>query len=217
MKQVFAPGCALMIYKPELGEKLLKYLNKGSNDIEMHLTCCQHEPNLPIDTQVINICAGCDRRYRSLYEGISTISLWEVLAKSKTFPFPDYNGKEMTLHDPCPVRSEARVHDSVRKLLEMMNIKIKETKNNRDKSICCGDSLHGEVSSDIVKSAMIKRAAEMPCEDVVVYCVSCIKSMHIGGKKAWHLVDLLFNEESDPQTYETTEWHKELQEFIDKH
>lgn len=217
MKQVFAPGCALMIYKPELGEKLLEYLNRGSNDIEVHLTCCQHEPNLPTNTQVINICAGCDRRYRSLYEGVSTISLWEVLAESKNFPFPDYNGREMTLHDPCPVRSEARVHDAVRKLLKRMNIKIRETKNNRERSICCGDSLHGEVSTDMVKAAMVKRAAEMPCEDVVVYCVSCIKSMHIGGRKAWHLVDLLFNEESDPQTYETTEWHRELQEFIDQH
>ena len=217
MKQVFAPGCALMIYKPQLGEKLLEYLNKDSENIDMHLTCCQHEPGLPDNTQVINVCAGCDRRYRSLYEGISTISLWEILAESKTFPFPDYSGKEMTLHDPCPVRSEARVHDSVRKILEKMYIKIKETKNNRGKSICCGDSLHGKVSGDIVKSAMIKRASEMPCEDVVVYCVSCIKSMHIGGKKPWHLIDLLFNETSDPQTYDTCEWHKELQSFIDKH
>ena len=217
MKQVFAPGCALMVYKPQLGERLLKYLNTGSDSIEMHLTCCQHEPNLPVNTQVINICAGCDKRYRSLYEGVSTISLWEILAESETFPFPDYNGREMTLHDPCPVRSEARVHDSVRKLLERMNIKLIETKNNRNRSICCGDSLHGKVSHDIVKSAMMRRAAEMPCEDVVVYCVSCIKSMHIGGRKAWHLVDLLFNEESDPQTYETSQWHKELQEFIDRH
>lgn len=217
MKQVFAPGCALMIYKPELGEKILKYLNKDSTDIEMHLTCCQHEPNLPTNTEVINICAGCDRRYRSLYEGISTISLWEILAESKTFPFPDYNGKEMTIHDPCPVRSEAHVHDSVRKLLNKMNIKIKETKNNRAKSVCCGDCLHGKVSTEIVTEAMKKRATEMPCEDVVVYCVSCIKSMHIGGKKPQHLVDLLFNEKTDPQTYETTKWHEELQEFIDKH
>lgn len=217
MKQVFAPGCALMIYKPELGKKLLKYLNKDSNNIEMHLTCCQHEPNLPKNTQVINICAGCDKRYRSLYEGISTISLWEILAESNDFPFPDYKGREMTLHDPCPVRSETRVHDSVRKLLKRMNIKIKETKNNKGKSICCGDSLHGKVSKEIVKDAMMKRAAEMPCEDVVVYCVSCIKSIYIGGKTPWHLVDLLFNEESDLQTYDTTEWHMELQEFIDQH
>ncbi|MFA6877870.1 MAG: (Fe-S)-binding protein [Fusobacterium sp.] len=217
MKQVFAPGCALMIYKPESGKKVLKYLSENLNDIEMYLTCCQHEPSLPKNTQIINVCAGCDRRYRSLYEGISTISLWEILAESKFFVFPDYNGKEMTIHDPCPVRSEARVHDSVRKLLKRMNIKVKETKNNRDKSICCGDSLHGKVSSYIVKEAMKKRALEMPCENVVVYCVSCIKAIHIGGKKPRHLIDLLFNEDSNPQVYETTEWHEELQKFINKH
>ena len=28
MKRVFAPGCALMIYKPQLAEKMLEFLNK---------------------------------------------------------------------------------------------------------------------------------------------------------------------------------------------
>lgn len=217
MKQVFAPGCALMIYKPELGKKLLKYLNKELNDVQMHLTCCQHEPYLPNNTQVINICAGCDRRYRSLYKGISTISLWEILAVSQIFPFPNYSQKEMTIHDPCPVRSEPRVHDAVRKLLKRMNIKVKETKNNREKSICCGDSLYGKTSDDIIKSNMIKRASEMPCENVVVYCVSCVKALHIGSKKSRHLIDLLFNQNTDPQVYKTNEWHEKLQNFIDKH
>jgi hypothetical protein len=27
MRKVFAPGCALMIYKPELGKKVLEFLN----------------------------------------------------------------------------------------------------------------------------------------------------------------------------------------------
>ena len=39
MSQVFAPGCALMIYKPELGTRLLEYLNDGPDRIAEHLTC----------------------------------------------------------------------------------------------------------------------------------------------------------------------------------
>lgn len=57
-------------------------------------------------------------------------------------------------------------------------------------------------SVDQVKAQIKKRADEMPCEDVVVYCVSCIKAMHIGGKKPRHLVDLLFREETVPGTFE---------------
>ena len=106
MSQVFAPGCALMLHKPALANKLLEWLNGGAERVPEHLTCCRHEPGLPAGTRIINVCAGCDRRYRELYPGISTISLWEVLADS-TFPFPDYGGASMAVLDACPTRTEA--------------------------------------------------------------------------------------------------------------
>lgn len=217
MKQIYAPGCALMIYKPKLANKVLEFLNKDSGDIPEHLICCRHDPHLEKGTMVINTCAGCDRRYRQLYEGITTISLWEVLAESKTFPFPNYNGLEMSIHDACPTRTEERVHSAIRKLLKRMNIKIVEAENTGTKSICCGDSFYGSLPVDDVKKKMRERAHEMPCENVVVYCVSCIKAIYIGGKKPRYMVDLLFGEETQIDTYEPDEWHSELNKFIDKH
>lgn len=217
MKQVYAPGCAFMIYKPELAKKVLEFLNKDMGDVPEHLVCCRHEPGLERGTRVINTCAGCDRRYRELYDGISTISLWEILAESNTFPFPDYNGMEMTIHDACPTRTEERVHDAIRKLLERMNIKVIEPENTRTNAKCCGDSFYGILPVEKVKEQMKKRSDEMPCDDVVVYCVSCIKAIHIGGKKPRYIVDLLFGEETTAGTFEPDAWHHELQKFIDEH
>jgi len=217
MKQVYAPGCAFMIYKPELAKKVLGFLNKNLGDIPEHLICCRHEPNLESGTQVINTCAGCDRRYRELYDGISTISLWEILTESKTFPFPDYNGIKMSIHDACPTRTEKRVHSAIRKLLERMNIKVIEPKNTRTQAICCGDSFYGTLPVELVKEQMKKRSNKMPCEYVVVYCVSCIKAMHIGGKKPRYIVDLLFGEETGISIFEPDVWHDELQKFVDEH
>ena len=217
MKQVYAPGCALMIYKPELAKKVLGFLNKNLGDIPEHLICCRNESNLKSGTQLINTCAGCDKRYRELYDGISTISLWEILAESKTFPFQNYNGMEMSIHDACPTRTEERVHSAIRKLLERMNIKVIEPKNTRTNSNCCGDSFYGTLSVEKVKEQMKKRSDEMPCENVVVYCVSCIKAMYIGDKKPRYIVDLLFEEETKIRTFQPDEWHNELQKFIDKH
>lgn len=37
----------------------------------------------------------------------------------------------------------------------------------------------------------------MPCEEVVVYCASCITSMSVGGKRPRYLLDLLFGEDTD--------------------
>lgn len=217
MKKVYAPGCALMIYKPELVKKVLDFLNSDLGNIDEHLICCRHEPKLDKGIQIINTCAGCDKRYRELYEGITTISLWEVLAQSKTFPFPDYKGKEMAILDACPTRHEERVHNAVRVLLKRMNIHVVEPEKTRTKGTCCGDSFYGVLPVEQVKQQMKKRAGEMPADDDVVYCVSCCKSMYIGGKKPRYLVDLLFEEDTIIGTFEPDEWHGQVNDFINEH
>lgn len=217
MKKVFAPGCALMIYKPELGKKVLDFLNSSLGNIDEHLICCRHEPNLDKGTEIINTCAGCDKRYRELYEGITTISLWEVLADNREFQFPNYNGVTMAIQDACPTRNQERVHDAVRELLKKMNIRVVEPEKTRTKGTCCGDSFYGVLPVEQVKEQMKKRAEEMPAEDVVVYCVSCTKSMHIGSKKPRYLLDLLFKEETVPGIFEPDYWHEQLDNFINEH
>lgn len=217
MNQVFAPGCAMMIYKPQHGARLLELLRTDLGDIREHLTCCRHQPALPPGTSIINTCAGCDRRYRELYAGITTVSLWEVLAQSGTFPFPDYAGSKMAVLDACPTRDQERVHNAVRTLLHKMNITVVEPASTRTAGTCCGDSFYGVLPTDEVKQRMQKRAAEMPVQDVAVYCVSCCKAMHIGGKTPRYLVDLLLGEPTEPGTFEPDEWHAELDKFINEH
>ncbi|MBF0548030.1 MAG: (Fe-S)-binding protein [Candidatus Riflebacteria bacterium] len=217
MKNVFAPGCALLIYKPELGMKVFDFLKKQFSDLKEHTICCKHEPKLAENTRVINICPGCDKRYRELYKGVSTVSLWEILSESNDFPFPDYKKKKMSILDACPTRDQARVHNSIRILLQKMNIDLIEPSKTREKGTCCGDNFFGKLPVEKVKEQMKNRASEMPCEDTVVYCVSCIKSMHIGGKKPRYLVDLLFQEETQPKVFEPDDWHKQVDEFINTH
>jgi Fe-S oxidoreductase len=213
----FNPGCAMSIYKPEMENRILDFLNQNYKETALHKTCCRHEPRLPKGSLIINVCAGCDRRFRSLYEGITTISLWEIIDGRDSFGFPDYNSHAMSLHDPCPVRERPQVHRAVRNLLGKMNVQIVEPAFNGPRSICCGDDSYPALPVDTVRKLMIKRADSMPCEDVCVYCVSCIKAMHIGGKKPRHLIDLLMNEPTEPQIYDTVQWHEQLQEYIDRH
>lgn len=217
MKTYFNPGCALSIYKPEMEIEILGFLNKNYQETALHKICCRHDPQIEKGSLIINVCAGCDRRFRSLYEGISTISLWEIIDELDSFAYPDHQGLKLSVHDACPVREKPQVHQAVRNLLKKMNIEIFETKFNGTRSICCGDDFYPKNPVDKVHQAMRKRAESMPCEDVCVYCVSCIKSFHIGGKTPRHLVDLLMNEPTDPQMSDTVKWHEQLQEYIDLH
>jgi Fe-S oxidoreductase len=217
INRVFAPGCALMLYKPELAEKLHSLLNENLGEIEKLMICCHHNPQLSAPTEIVNICPGCDKRFRNDYKNSSTISLWEILADSDFFTFPNYHGKCMTILDACPTRDQERVHKAIRKVLHKMNVTLVEPKNTRTKSTCCGDSFYGVIPTDKVKKLMINRASEMPLDDIVVYCVSCIKSVFNGGKKPHYIIDLLFEDETVPKTYEPDDWHSELNLYIEKH
>ncbi len=215
--QVYAPGCALMIYRPELAGRVLAHLNADGPSVTQHLTCCRHSPQLPEGTEIINTCPGCDRRYRELYDGITTVSLWELLAGTTTFPFPDYRGLEMTVQDACPTRTEERVHAAVRRLLARMHIQVVEPRFTKTHAVCCGDTFFGVLPIELVKQQMAARAAQMPRDDVVVYCVSCVKALHLGGRRPRHLLDLLFGEDTTPGPCQPDGWHAEIQAYIDSH
>ena len=213
----FNPGCALNIYKPEKEAQILQYLKETYPDVKLHDICCHFDPKVPNNSCIVNICAGCDRRFRSLYEGVSTISLWEVIDSLDNFPFPNYGGEVMTLHDACPVREKPAVHEAVRNLLKKMNIELIETEFHGTRSICCGDDFYKKIPLEDVHIKMKERADSMPCENVVVYCVSCIKSMSVGGKTPRHLVDLLFGEETVPQEKGVDGYHDDVDAYIEAH
>jgi Fe-S oxidoreductase len=215
--RIFAPGCALMLYKPELADKLHIILNEQLGPMDQLMVCCRHDPNVVSLTEVITICPGCDKRFRNDYPLTTTVSLWEILAENDFFEFPDYHGKTMTIHDACPTRDQERVQAAIRKVIKKMHIDLVEPLKTGSRSICCGDSFWGLIPVDDVKDQMRKRASEMPVEDVIVHCVSCIKSMVNGGKRPRYLVDLLFNETTVPKTFEPDEWHAELNAYIETH
>ncbi len=216
-RRLFAPGCALMLYKPRHAERLQRMLSEKLGGVDLFLTCCRHVPPLPAGAQVINVCPGCDRRYRKNYADASTISLWEVLAADALFPLPDYAGREMTIIDACPTRGRPGVHDAVRTLLRAMNVRLVEPDKTRERSTCCGDDLWGSAPTEKVVRQMKKKASEMPVDDVVVYCVSCSEAMFVGGRRPRHLVDLLFGEETVPIVMDPDEWHRRIDEFVAGH
>ena len=216
-KCYFNPGCAMSLYKPEAVEEILHLLNRRFLPTQLHTTCCRHEPELPAGATIINNCAGCDRRFRSLYDGIQTISLWEVLDAIPALPLPTYDGMQLSVHDSCSFRKKPQVHAAVRSLLDKMHIEVVESACSGTKSICCGDNFYPHVSIEEVNAFQKKRAAQMPCQDVAVYCVSCIKSMAIGGKTPHHMMDLVLGLPTEPGETRLDVYHKELDDYIEEH
>ena len=132
-------------------------------------------------------------------------------------PLPTYDGLQLSVHDSCSFRKKPQVHAAVRSLLDKMHIEVVESEFSGTRSVCCGDNFYPHVSIEEVTAFQKKRAAQMPCQDVAVYCVSCIKSMHIGGKTPHHMMDLVLGEETDPQETRIDLYHEALDQYIEEH
>ncbi len=213
----FNPGCAMSIYKPELIEPMLTLLRKTFGDVKYHSICCRHNPCLPEGATIINNCAGCDRRFRSEYPGIQTIAFWELLDSTPDWKIPDYEGLAVSVHDSCSFRQKPQVHTAVRNILRKMNMEIVESKFSGTKSICCGDNFYSHIPNEQVAEFQKKRAAQMPCANVVVYCIGCVRSMTAGGKQPLYLPDLVFGRKTEKMRNTLDEYHNDLNDYIAAH
>lgn len=216
-KCYFNAGCALNLYKPDVPQQMLSLLQRHFGNIKMHNTCCRHNPNVEDGATIINNCAGCDRRFRSLYDGVQTISFWEVMDSVPDLELPDYAGITVSVHDSCGYRHKPQVHVAVRNLLRKMHIKIVEADYHGTQSVCCGDNLYGYVPNAQVEERIKMRADQFPCDNVVVYCIGCVRAMESGGKRAYYLPDLLVGRETESMPDTLDEYHSRLGNYIEGH
>ena len=216
-KCYFNAGCAMSIHSPDTVRKLLALLRAHFGPVQLHTTCCRHEPGLPAGSTIINNCAGCDRRFRSQYAGIATISLWEVLNSIEHLPLPTYEGLRVSVQDSCSFRRKPQVHAAVRGLLMRMGIAVQDAPQSGGRSICCGDHFFRRVPNERAIAFQHMRAAQMPCQTVAAYCVSCIKSLAVGGKTPRHLADLVLGQPTDVGETNPDAWHAALDRWIEAH
>lgn len=219
-KKVFLPGCSLTSYSSELVEKTFEYLKETLGDIYLDVNCCGKPTESMGDMEkfekyfsklenkyknseveeVIVACPNCFSTIRKYSSNVKVTPIWEIISE---FGIPknlvnNYSDLDMrfTLHDPCPMRSESKVHNNVREILNSLGVKVEEFEKNRENSQCCGSGGMVRVTNpDISNVQTNKRANEAKTETIISYCESCCESMLIANKKSLHVLDFLFNKD----------------------
>ena len=130
---------------------------------------------------------------------------------------PIYDGLTVSVHDSCSFRRKPQVHAAVRNILRKMHIEIVESEFSGTKSICCGDNFYSHLPNERVAELQKKRAAQMPCENVVVYCIGCVRSMSVGGKQPLYLPDLVFGHCTEKMENTLDAYHGDLNDYIETH
>jgi Fe-S oxidoreductase len=141
-------------------------------------------------------CSSCCGIFEKYLSDIPFISLWEIIAQ---YGVPDSvkkgNGKILNIHDACSTRHNQKVQDSLRSIVAQLGYQIEELKYSKEKTKCCGYGglvyyANREQSDEFVRD----RISESK-DDLLVYCAMCKDLFVGGGKRTYHILDLLFAED----------------------
>ncbi len=208
---VFFPGCSLPGTRPDKTYRAYKYLKEMIPGIGIVLDCC-HKPSHDLGREVyfysifsaltallkksgikhiIVACPNCYKVFNEYGSDFSLRTVYDVIADFGITSENKGNGT-ITIHDPCAVRFESGIHDSVRRLSISQGFKIHEMKHNRERTICCGEGgVVSCLSPDFSRAWTSQRSEEAGEHRIVTYCAGC--AGYLSGKvPAVHILDLIF-------------------------
>ena len=216
---LFFPGCQLAASAPEHVKSVYALLTrKLSEGVGFMSRCC----GAPADwsgrvglfestvedflaswrklgsPRLILACPTCYEIFKTHLPDVPIVSLWETLDSLGLPETFDVRKREViAVHDACATRHERAIQGSVRNILRRLGYEIEELPLSQGKTECCGyGGLMFFANPELAKRAIRRRCEESP-QDYLAYCSMCRDYFAFAGKRAIHLLDLLFGKNTD--------------------
>ena len=160
----------------------------------------------------IMACSSCCAIFEKYLPDVPFLSLWEIFERYG-LPETAQNGKGhiLNVHDACSTRHNKNIHDSLRNIAGQLGYEIQELKYSKEKTKCCGYGglvyfANRDQSKDFVKDRIHESD-----EDLLVYCAMCKDLFVEGGKRTYHILDLIFGEDLEEAA------HKKMPNLSERH
>jgi Fe-S oxidoreductase len=235
---VFFPGCQLAGSAPDHVPQVLSYLAgalPAGTRLGLMLGCC----GAPADwagradlaaeawerlrqehaalgrPRPILACSSCHQVFRQKLPDLDVVLLWDLMAE-RGLPARAMSGhgRTVSVHDPCTSRHEPGLHASVRRLLAALDYQVAELPRSRVRTTCCGfGGVQWLANPEVAQKVVARRVQEGPA-DYVTYCAMCRDVFARGGKRTFHLLDLIFGQRAEAGSLplhppERSEWGTE--------
>ncbi|MGO9952803.1 MAG: pyridine nucleotide-disulfide oxidoreductase/dicluster-binding protein [Dissulfurispiraceae bacterium] len=220
-KSIFYPGCQLSASSPGQVAKVYDYLRQNiSGGVGLMLGCCgapaqwAGEKDLLEKTmgafakewrqmgspRIITACSSCYRVFKDFLKDAEAETLWSILAVHQ-LPQSEQKtmSKDLAVHDTCSTRYDESVQDNIRCILGKLGVQVTELNDNRNLTTCCSyGGLMSFANSEVAEKVVRRRIGESDI-DYVTYCAMCRDNFSARGKRALHILDLIWApDESDP-------------------
>ncbi len=149
--------------------------------------------------RLITACSSCIKTLREHLPQIPIEPLWPYVdGPLSSAAVPSSAGRKLAIHDPCSTRGMSEVEGSARQLLLRLGVDLQEL-NAPGLTTCCGyGGLVLFANPSIAQKTVSRRAAQSDA-DYVTYCAMCRDRFAHEGKRATHILDLVFPQQTtDP-------------------
>jgi Fe-S oxidoreductase len=219
---VFFPGCALPGTRTNRVIDLYGALRRTVPNLGLVLDCCT-KPSHDLGRidyfqeqfghlhrklvehgirEVLVACPNCLRMFSEYGRGLKVRMVYEVLADF--FNWPIKLTGTVTVHDPCGVRWDERVHQAVRRLITGSGLHIEEMKHHGISTFCCGEGGGvGYINRELSANWGRMRSHEAAGRRIITYCAGCTEYL-APLTPVSHLADLLFEPAETLQGREKT-------------
>ena len=141
---------------------------------------------------VLVACPNCYKIFKDYVNGLEVQTVYEVISTGD-LPAGATGSGEIVVHDPCPLREETAVQDSVRSILTRMGLSLSEMKHHGKLTVCCGEG--GSVG--FVRPVLAKKWGQIRRDDangrkIVTYCAGCAGFLNRVTPTV-HIADVLFS------------------------
>ena len=217
---IFFPGCQLSASSPEHVVHAYEYLRgKITGGVGLMLGCCgaparwAGQKSLFADVlhslkkdwermgrpRMITACSTCYRMFRDNLPDMQIESLWKVIDQyGLPATQPAVPRGTLAIHDPCTTRHEEGVQDDVRRILRKLGVETVEL-NQRGMTTCCGYGGLMQFADAAVADKVVHRRINQNTDDYLTYCAMCRDNFARRGKRAVHILDLVYaSSDCDP-------------------
>ena len=214
MSMVFFPSCKIKARYPYASARLRELLEE-KYDMKTVGCCKADHGKTTADNTAVVICNNCGAIVEESGNAGMPVFVWELIDSMEDFEFPDYHGERMALQDCWRAYDRREVQDAIRSIMRKMNIDIEELPENYEKTRFCGADLmepctavekrfaprrydaegghmYKPMDPEAQDKALREHCRTIESDKVVCYCLACYDGLERGGKKAIHLIDLLF-------------------------
>lgn len=214
---VFYPGCQLAASSPEHVARVYAHLcSTIEGGVGLMLGCCgapahwAGRMDLFAETRVefaaawqslggplvLTACSSCYRMFADHLPEVPVESLWPVLARGD-LPGGATRRAPLAIHDPCTTRREPAIQDAVRRLIGRCGVDAVELDGPQLTS-CCGFGGLAQFANREIADKTLDRRIGQSESDYLTYCAMCRDNFARRGKRAVHVLDLLFPGDADP-------------------